>query len=100
MIDELINVVWISSASILPVTVKSFCSVTLPAKFDVPSTSTFPVIDKFPLALILFEPVIFANFTLSVVPTLWFPNEPLIEAASREPLIEAASREPLIEAAI
>ena len=96
---------WISSASILPVTTKSFCIVTLPAKFDVPSTSTFPVIDKFPLALILFEPVMFANFTSSVVPTLWFPNEPLTVAALRvlitpalapsEPLIEAASLEPL-----
>ena len=41
----------------------------------------------------------FANFTSSVVPTRWFPKEPLIEAASLEPLIEAASREPLMEAA-
>ena len=49
----------------------------------------------FPLALILFELVILTNLTSFVVPTLWFPNEPLIEAASREPLIEAASREPL-----
>ena len=43
IIDELINVVWISSASSLPVTTKSFCIVTLPAKLLVPSISKLPV---------------------------------------------------------
>ena len=52
----------------------------------------------------------FANLTSSVVPTLWFPKEPLTVAAlnvlitpalaPREPLMEAASREPLISVAI
>ena len=48
----------------------------------------------------MLEPVILANLTSFVVPTLWFPNEPLIEAASLEPLIEAASLEPLTVAAL
>ena len=49
---------WISSASILPVTVKSFCSVTFPAKFEVPSISRLPVAIILPLELI---------FTLAVM---------------------------------
>ena len=52
VIEELMKVVWISSASILPVTVRSFCIVTLPAKLEVPSISRLPVADKLPLALI------------------------------------------------
>ena len=46
----------------------------------------------------MLEPVILANLTSFVVPTLWFPNEPLIEAASREPLTVAELKVLIVDA--
>ena len=81
----------------LPLELISPLAVILPVMFkssvkEIPSTE--PPVDwnvsaiTIPLELIFPLAVMWLNCTLSVVPTLWFPNEPLIEAASLEPLIE------------
>ena len=60
---------------------KSDCKVMFPAILAVPSMSKFPVADKLPLALILFEPVIFpptykslARFEVPSISRLPVPN--------------------------